>query len=97
MAIVIFGGWAPLRGAIGAILFGATKILATVLQREYPEVSVVAFNSITWLLMIVVLLLVGSEWIEDMILRAPRWLRRPLSRLLRVSPPMALGEEFVKK
>ena len=97
LAIVIFGGWAPLRGAIGAILFGATKILATVLQREYPEVSVVAFNSITWLLMIVVLLLVGSEWIEDMILRAPRWLRRPLSRLLRVSPPMALGEEFVKK
>jgi len=97
LAIVIFGGWAPLRGAIGAILFGATKTLATVLQRQYPEVSVVAFNAIPWILMIAVLLLVGSEWIEDMILRAPKNLQRPLRKLLRVSPPMALGEEFVKK
>ncbi len=97
LAIVIFGGWAPIRGAFGAILFGATKTLATVLQSRFPEVSVVAFNTIPWLLMIFVLLLVGNEWIEDAILKTPKWLQRPLRRLLRVSPPMALGEEFVKK
>jgi simple sugar transport system permease protein len=96
LAIVIFGGWAPIRGAIGAILFGATKTLATVLQREYPEVSVVAFNTIPWLLMIVVLLLVGSDWIEDMILKLPKKLQRPMRVVLRVSPPMALGEKFEK-
>ena len=97
LAIVIFGGWAPIRGAFGAILFGATKTLATVLQRRFPEVSVVAFNSIPWLLMIFVLLLVGNVWLEDAILKMPGWIQRPLRRLLRVSPPMALGEEFVKK
>jgi simple sugar transport system permease protein len=97
LAIVIFGGWAPIRGAVGAILFGSTKTLATVLQRSFPEVSVVAFNTIPWLMMILVLLLVGSDWIEDLILRSPKWLRRPMARLLRVSPPLALGEEFVKK
>lgn len=97
LAIVIFGGWAPIRGAVGAILFGATKTLATVLQREYPEVSVVAFNAIPWLLMIAVLLLVGSEWVENMILKLPRSFQQPMRKLLRVSPPMALGEDFEKK
>ncbi len=97
LAIVIFGGWSPIRGAFGAILFGATKTLATVLQRRFPEVSVVAFNTIPWLLMILVLLLVSNEWIEEAILKLPKWMQRPLRALLRVSPPMALGEEFVKK
>ncbi len=97
LAIVIFGGWAPIRGAFGAILFGATKTLATVLQRLYPEVSVVAFNAIPWVLMIAVLLLVGSEWIEDMILKLPKSFQRPMRKIFRVSPPMALGEDFIKK
>ena len=57
LAIVIFGGWSPIRGALGALMFGATKALATVLQREFPEVSVVAFNALPWLLMILVLVL----------------------------------------
>ncbi|HSF81565.1 MAG TPA: ABC transporter permease [Anaerolineales bacterium] len=94
LAIVIFGGWSPLRGAFGAILFGATKALATVLQRRFPEVSVVAFNTIPWLLMIIVLLMVGSQFTERLILFMPKPLRGPLSRALRVSPPMALGTTF---
>lgn len=97
LAIVIFGGWAPMRGALGAVLFGATKTLATVLQRLYPEVSVVAFNAIPWVLMIAVLLLVGSEWIEDMILKLPKSIQRPMRKIFRVSPPLALGEDFSKK
>ncbi|UCH59229.1 MAG: ABC transporter permease [Anaerolineales bacterium] len=94
LAIVIFGGWSPVRGALGAILFGATKALATVLQRTFPEVSVVAFNSIPWLLMIFVLLTVGSEFTERLILLMPKPMRGPMSRALRVSPPMALGTTF---
>lgn len=97
LAIVIFGGWAPIRGAVGSILFGATKTLATVLQRLYPEVSVVAFNTIPWFLMIAVLLLVGSEWVENLILGLPKSFQRPLRRIFRVSPPLALGEDFIKK
>jgi ABC-type uncharacterized transport system permease subunit len=81
---------------LGALLFGATKALATFLQRTFPEVSVVAFNSIPWLLMIGVLLLVGSETTERVILIMPKPVQRPLRRLLRVSPPLALGTSFVE-
>lgn len=94
LAIVIFGGWSPVRGALGAILFGATKALATFLQRAFPQVSVVAFNAIPWILMIAVLLLVGSNITERVIVYMPRPLQRPVRRLLRVGPPMALGTSF---
>lgn len=94
LAIVIFGGWSPIRGAFGAILFGATKALATVLQRAFPEVSVVAFNSLPWILMILVLLAVGSDYTERFINAMPQGWQRPLRRILRVSPPMALGTPF---
>lgn len=94
LAIVIFGGWSPIRGAFGALLFGATKALATVLQRAFPEVSVVAFNSIPWILMILVLLAVGSDYTERFITAMPKAWQRPLRRVLRVSPPMALGTTF---
>lgn len=97
LAIVIFGGWNPVRGALGALLFGATKALANVLQRTFPEVSVVAFNAIPWMLMIVVLLLVESDFTERMILLAPRRLQRPLQRMLRISPPRALGSTFTEE
>lgn len=97
LAIVIFGGWSPIRGAFGALLFGATKALATFLQRKYPEVSVVAFNAVPWVLMITVLLLVGSDFTERIITLAPERMRRPLQRLLRISPPKALGSTFVEE
>jgi general nucleoside transport system permease protein len=94
LAIVIFGGWSPVRGALGALMFGATKALANYLQGAFPGVSVVAFNSIPWLMMIAVLLLVGSETTERVIVIMPKPVQRPLRRILRVSPPMALGTTF---
>lgn len=94
LAIVIFGGWSPIRGALGALLFGATKAMATYLQRAFPEVSVVAFNSIPWILMILVLLMVESELTDRLIEWMPKRFQRPLRRLVRVSPPMALGIPF---
>jgi simple sugar transport system permease protein len=96
LAIVIFGGWSPYRGALGALLFGATKALATFLQRTFPEVSVVAFNAIPWVLMITVLILVGSDFTERMIPFAPAFLRRPIQRMLRIAPPKALGSTFIE-
>lgn len=94
LAIVIFGGWSPLKGAFGAILFGATKALATALQRQFPEVSVVAFNTLPWLLMIFVLLISSSDLTERFIMLLPRRLQRPMNRMLRVAPPLALGTRF---
>jgi simple sugar transport system permease protein len=94
LAIVIFGGWSPLRGALGAILFGASKALAAALQRRFPEVSVVAFNATPWVLMIGVLLLVGSDFTDRLISFAPMRVRRQVRQLLRVNSPKALGTVF---
>lgn len=94
LAIVIFGGWSPIRGAIGAILFGATQVLASILQRTFPKVSVVAFNTIPWILMIFVLMVSTSDLTERFINLMPTAWQRPLRRLLRVSAPMALGIPF---
>jgi len=96
LAIVIFGGWRPVRGALGAILFGTTKYAATVLQQSFPEVPVVLFNSLQWLLMLGVLLLVGSEGMRRLVDLAPEPLRRVLSQALRVAPPEGLGVAFLE-
>mgnify|MGYP000633227331 CR=1 FL=1 len=93
LAIVIFGGWSPIRGAIGALLFGATKTLATILQQTYSEIGVV-FTSITWILMLAVLLVSASELTERFINFMPSAWRRPLRRFIRVTAPMALGTRF---
>jgi simple sugar transport system permease protein len=97
LAIVIFGGWSPVRGALGAILFGATKAIATILQRTFPEISVVAFNAIPWLLMIAVLLVVSSDITERLIEFMPRRVQSPLRRMLRITAPMALGSTLAEK
>ncbi|OGO15470.1 MAG: amino acid ABC transporter permease [Chloroflexi bacterium RBG_16_48_8] len=94
LAVVIFGGWSPLRGALGALLFGASKALAAALQRRFPEVSVVAFNATPWVLMIAVLLLVGSDATDRLIALAPQRFQRRLRQILRVRPPSALGTAF---
>ena len=91
LAIVIFGGWRPIGGALGAMLYGTTKYIATVLQQSYPDVPVVLFNSLQWLLMLGVLLLVSSQGVRRLVEIAPKPLRRPLARALRVSPPESLG------
>lgn len=97
LAIVIFGGWSPVRGALGAILFGATKAMATILQRTFPEISVVAFNAIPWVLMLAVLFVVGSDVTERLIEYMPRRLQPPLRRMLRITAPLALGSSIADK
>jgi general nucleoside transport system permease protein len=96
LAIVIFGGWRPMRGALGAILYGITRALAQVLQRTFPQVPVVLFNSLQWLLMLGVLLLVGSKGIRRIVDYAPEWAQRPLAQALRVAPPKSLGSAFIE-
>ncbi len=97
LAIVIFGGWRPTRAALGVILYGITRALAQILQTAFPEVPVVLFNSLQWLLMLGVLLLVGSEGLERLILYAPTSLQRPLAKMFRVAPPQALGTAFIEE
>lgn len=97
LAIVIFGGWRPVRGALGALLFGATRYFATSLQQSFSGVPAVLFNSLQWLLMLGVLLMVGSNISKRVVNAAPKSLQRPLARVLRVAPPQSLGRAFIEE
>jgi ABC-type uncharacterized transport system permease subunit len=95
LAIVIFGGWSPVRGALGVILFVASRsVISVVLQRAAGESAVVLLNALPWLLMIGVLLVVSGKLTGNLIANAPPMLKKPLRRLLQVPPPAALGAEF---
>ncbi len=93
LAIVIFGGWSPLRVAFGAYLFGALKSLGSILQPIFPRVPTQVFQAAPFALMIVALLLVSGNWSRLLLYLPPR-VRPLLTPLLRGGPPAALGEPF---
>ena len=88
LAIVIFGGWHPLRAAIGVLLFGALQAYAINLIPEFPSLSQV-LPSIPFPAMILVLVIVNWKALL-------RWLDRyPFLRaILRSDPPSAIGTRF---
>ncbi len=88
LAIVIFGGWHPLRAAFGVLLFGALQAYAINLVPEYPSLSQV-LPSVPFPAMIVVLVIVNWKALL-------RWLDRyPFLRaILRSDPPTAIGTRF---
>jgi len=88
LAIVIFGGWHPLRAAFGVLLFGALQAFALNLQPEFPSFSQV-LPSIPFPAMILALVLVNWRALLDWLDRYP-WLRA----ILRSDPPSAIGTRF---
>jgi simple sugar transport system permease protein len=88
LAIVIFGGWHPVRAATGAYLFGALSILALKLQPQLPDLSQI-LPITPFALMIFALLLVSQDWSRRLADRYPRW-----RRLLSGDPPTAIGTAF---
>ncbi|MFP3896596.1 MAG: ABC transporter permease [Anaerolineales bacterium] len=93
LAIVIFGGWSPLRVAFGAYLFGALKSLGSILQPVFPRVPTQVFQAAPFALMIVALLLVSGN-LSRLLLYLPPSMRPLLAPLLRGAPPAALGQPF---
>ena len=88
LAIVIFGGWNPLRAALGAYLFGALEILALKLQPVLPGLSQV-LPLMPFVLMILILVLIYLPAFRRATDRHP-FLRRALAG----DPPSALGTAF---
>lgn len=88
LAIVIFGGWHPVRAAVGAYLFGALSVAALKLQPLWPDVSQL-LQVAPFALMIFALLLVSQDWSRRLADRLPRW-----RRLLSGDPPSAMGVAF---
>lgn len=94
LAIVIFGGWQPLRVALGAYLFGILQSLASVAQAAMTGVPTQVFSVAPFVLMIVVLAITSGDWRDRLLHPLPTVLRRPLSQLISIHPPAALGQAF---
>jgi simple sugar transport system permease protein len=100
LAITIFGGWNPIRGAFGAYLFAFLQWLGLVLQPVLTQVPSQVLQVAPFPLMILTLLLVNignAEWVERTLAAMPESVRRVFAKLLRAmrtSPPAALGVPF---
>jgi general nucleoside transport system permease protein len=93
LAIVIFGGWHPLKVALGAYLFGALKSLGSLLQPVYPDVPSQVFQVAPFAMMIVALLLVSGDAVR-VERRLPERLRPLAHSLLHGTAPAGLGRRF---
>ena len=91
LAMVIFGGWHPLRVALGAYLFGALQVLAFQLQDVFPGVSQV-LPVAPFPLMILALVFVYSDWFSKLGDKFPR-----MRNLLGSEAPAGLGQVFKRE
>jgi general nucleoside transport system permease protein len=94
LAIVIFGGWNPLRVALSCYLFGILQSLASVAQSTIPNVPTQAFTVAPFVLMILFLVLTSSEWLERLLKLLPPSLSRAAAHTIHTTPPAALGKVF---
>ncbi len=100
LALTIFGGWSPLRGALGAYFFALLQWLGLVLQPYLPGVPSQVLQVAPFPLMILTLLFVNignTEWVNRTLAGLPPDARHFLLRILRamqVTPPAALGTHF---
>jgi ABC-type uncharacterized transport system permease subunit len=91
LAIVIFGGWHPLRVAFGAYLFGALQVLAFQLQDVFPGLAQV-LPIAPFPLMIIALVFVYSSGFRRIGDHFPR-----LRNLLGSEAPAAMGTVFERE
>ncbi|HEX9123973.1 MAG TPA: ABC transporter permease [Actinomycetota bacterium] len=88
LAIVIFGGWNPIRAAFGAYLFGALQVAAGKLQPVLTGISQI-LPLMPFVLMIFALVLVNLRPLRDL------WDSHPALRAVFASePPSGLGTAF---
>jgi len=95
LALVIFGGWHPVRAALGAYLFAALQVIGITLQERFPSLPAPLFQVSPFPVMILTLLIVNmgrTDWVQDLACRYPG-LRRWVSRW-QATGPAALGRDF---
>ena len=91
LAIVIFGGWQPVRVALGCYLFGALQIVALRLQSQLPGLAQI-LPSLPFPLMIFALVVVNSKALRRLLGGFPR-----VSRWLLPEAPAGLGRNFARQ
>ena len=93
LAIVIFGGWHPMRVAFGCYLFGALQVVALKLQPVEALQGVSQILPIMpFVLMIFTLLVVYLDWFKEFGDRHPAW-----RKLLSSEPPAGIGRVFERE
>lgn len=91
LAIVIFGGWHPVRVAFGCYFFGALQVAAFQLQDVFPNLAQV-LPIAPFPLMILALVMIQADWFRKL---GERW---PWARgWLIVEPPGAIGTIFERE
>ncbi|MCB1861649.1 MAG: ABC transporter permease [Chromatiaceae bacterium] len=95
LAIVIFGGWHPVKVALGALLFAFLQVIGISLQGVWPSIPAQVFQVAPFPMMILALLLLNLAQRETF---RHALQRRPglalLVRRLQGAPPRALGQNF---
>ncbi len=94
LAIVIFGGWQPIRVAVGVYLVAALRTLVTAWQSSVSSQLIQLINTLPWLLMIGTLFLVSGPYLERLLPYLPPRIHPLVRALLRAKPPAALGSNF---
>lgn len=94
LALVIFGGWNPLKVALGAYLFGITQSLLGKAQDVVTIIPTQVFPILPFVFMIVVLVISSGDLIDRLARLFPLNVRRTILRALRTVPPNALGKPF---
>ncbi|MEJ2154313.1 MAG: ABC transporter permease [Desulfobacteraceae bacterium] len=95
LALVIFGGWHPVKVVIGAYLFSFLQVVGIYLQGWVPSVPAQVFQVAPFPLMIFALVLMSLSEKEPLWRMAERkpWLK-PLLHLFSSKSPSALGKPF---
>ncbi|MGE3960098.1 MAG: ABC transporter permease [Dehalococcoidia bacterium] len=88
LAIVIFGGWHPVRAVLGCYLFGLLQVAALKLQPDLPNLAQV-LPILPFPLMILTLVAINHPVMRRLGARS-----EVLGRLVRGDPPSALGRPF---
>ncbi|NNG02410.1 MAG: ABC transporter permease [Desulfobacteraceae bacterium] len=93
LALVIFGGWHPVKAAIGAYLFSFLQVMGIYLQGWLPSIPTQVFQVAPFPLMIFTLLLISLAQKEAFLARVEKmpWIR-PFIQMLSGTPPSALGK-----
>lgn len=94
LAIVIFGGWYPLRVAFGVYLVAALRAIVTNIQADVPRQVVEILNALPWVLMLTTLFLVSGPYLDRLLKILPPRMHPLIRTVLRARPPAALGSTF---
>lgn len=103
LAITIFGGWHPIRGAFGSYLFVFLQWLGITVQPLLPNINSRIFQVAPFPLMILTLLIANignAGWVDRTLAGLPEDIRKVTAKILRglqTNPPASLGITFEKE